>query len=88
MIFLVSDIERNGARKMTGRLFLVLLLAVYSIASGASAQSVTQSPFSSTEKLFEHVNKSVCTIIATDKEGNLVNRGSGFILRESRSPAG
>ena len=69
---------------MTGRLFLVLLLAVYSVASGASAQSVTQTPFSSTEKLFEHVNKSVCTIIATDEEGNLVNRGSGFILRESR----
>ncbi len=69
---------------MIGWLFLIPLLALYSVASAASAQSITRTPFSSTEKLFEHVNKSVCTIIATDEEGNLVNRGSGFILRESR----
>jgi len=80
----VPDPDRNDTRTMSGRLFLVPLLAVYSVASAASAQSVTQTRFSSTEMLFEHVNKSVCTIIATDEEGNPVNRGSGFILRESR----
>ena len=80
----MPDPDRNDARTMSSRLFLVPLLAVYSVASAASAQSVTQTPFSSTEKLFEYVNKSVCTIIVTDEEGNPVNRGSGFILRESR----
>ena len=69
---------------MTGRLILILLLVICGIAGEARAQSATQTPSSLTEQLFERVNGSVCTIIAIDEEDNLVRRGSGFILRDSR----
>jgi hypothetical protein len=69
---------------MTGRLILILLLVIYGIAGEARAQSATQTPSSLTEQLFERVNGSVCTIIAIDEEDNLLRRGSGFILRDSR----
>lgn len=69
---------------MTARLNLILLLVICGIAGAARAQSPNQTPSSSTEQLFERVNGSVCTIIAIDEEDNLVRRGSGFILRDSR----
>ena len=70
---------------MTSRKIVVLLLlATFSAASVSRAQSESQSPFSSTETLFERVNGSVCMIVATAKANNLLRRGSGFILKDSR----
>ncbi len=69
---------------MTSRTIVVLLLATCGIAGVARAQSETQTPFSSTETLFERVNGSVCMIIATDKVNNLLRRGSGFILKNNQ----
>ena len=69
---------------MTSRMIVVLLLATCSAAGVTRAQSESQTPLSSTETLFERVNGSVCMIVATDKANNLLRRGSGFILRDSR----
>ena len=65
-------------------MIFVVLLALFSAAGGAPAQDETQTPSSSTETLFERVNGSVCTIAATDQGRNLLRRGSGFILKDSR----
>jgi len=69
---------------MTGRPILFLLLAICIVGGASSAQNVVQTPLSSTENLFERVNSSVCTIIAIDEDDNLIRRGSGFILKDSR----
>lgn len=69
---------------MTGRPILFLLLAICIVGGASSAQNVVQTPLSSTENLYERVNSSVCTIIAIDEEDNLIRRGSGFILKDSR----
>ena len=39
--------------------------------------------FASTEKLFEHVSESVCTISGVGDDGHVVRRGSGFVLQDS-----
>jgi len=69
---------------MTSRTILIVLLAICGSAGVARAQNETQTPFSSTETLFERVNSSVCTITAIDVGNNLLRRGSGFILRDNR----
>ncbi len=69
---------------MTSRKIVVLLLATCSAAGVARAQSESQLLFPSTETLFESVNGSVCMIVATDNTSNLMRRGSGFVLRDSR----
>ena len=69
---------------MTSRTILILLLAICGVAGVARAQSEIQTPFSSTETLFERVNGSVCTIVAIGEGNNLLRRASGFILKESR----
>ncbi len=69
---------------MASRSFLILLLAICGVADVARAQSEIQTPFSSTETLFERVNGSVCTIVAFGKGNNLLRRASGFILKDSR----
>ena len=66
---------------MTSRTLITLLLA-FCAAGVTFAQDGTQS--SSTEALFERVNGSVCTIVSTDTSNNLLRRGSGFILKDSR----
>lgn len=60
------------------------LLVGCALVSIANAQDRSKVPFSSPDKLFEYVIESVCTIIATDAEGNPASQGSGFILRKSR----
>ena len=69
---------------MTSRSFLILLLAICGVEDVARAQSEIQTPFSSTETLFERVNGSVCTIVAIGEGNNLLRRASGFILKDSR----
>jgi hypothetical protein len=69
---------------MSGRLIVIFLVLTCVAASFAHAQVVTQFPSLSTEQLFERVSGSVCTIISIDEEDNLVRRGSGFILKNSR----
>ncbi len=69
---------------MTSRTIQILLLAIFGTASVARAQVDPQPPFSSTESLFQRVNGSVCMIVATDVGNNLLRRGSGFILKDSR----
>ena len=69
---------------MTSRTILIVLLAICGAAAVAPAQTETQTPSSSTETLFQRVNGSVCTIAAIAEADNLLRRGSGFILRDSR----
>lgn len=67
---------------MSGRLIHILVPVACVFAGTAGAQEIT--PSSSTEQLFARVNGSVCTIVSVDEDENLVRRGSGFILKESR----
>lgn len=69
---------------MSGRPNQILLVLICGLAGISHAQSVAQDPSLSTEQLFERVNPSVCTIVSVDKQNNLVRRGSGFILKDSR----
>ncbi len=69
---------------MFGRLVQIFLLLACSIAGIARAQGVNQQPTLSTEQLFARVNPSVCMIVSVDERNNLVRRGSGFILKDSR----
>ena len=63
---------------MTSRPTSVLLLAAGCVAGVAHART------SPTNALFENVNGSVCTVAAIDENDNLLRRGSGFILKDSR----
>lgn len=67
---------------MSGRPILISVLAVCAVASTARAQGIT--PSSTTERLYERVSGSVCTIVSVDQDENLLRRGSGFILKDSR----
>lgn len=69
---------------MASRTILILFLLICGLAGAARAQIESQTPPSSTNSLFERVNGSVCTIIAIDEAANLIRRGSGFILKNSR----
>ncbi len=63
---------------MTSRKICSLLLVTGCVSAAAHAQT------SPTNALFERVNGSVCTVAAVDENDNLLRRGSGFILRDSR----
>lgn len=69
---------------MVSRTILISLLVICASAAVARAEDESQSTSSATNTLFERVNGSVCTIIAIDDEANLIRRGSGFILKDSR----
>lgn len=65
-------------------LALLPLLATLAVPGFAAAQDLQPATPLSTEQLFERVSDSVCTITAIARDGAVVNRGSGFILKESR----
>lgn len=63
---------------MTSQIKRICYLGIVCAASTAYAQAP------STSELFERVNSSVCTIASIDQYGNLLRRGSGFILQDGR----
>lgn len=65
-------------------LSLLPLFATLAVSGFAVAQDPQPATPLTPEQLFERVSDSVCTITAVARDGAVVNRGSGFILKDSR----
>lgn len=60
-----------------------LVVAAFVVTTGNANAQLAGASTSVTEKLFDSVNSSVCTISAIATDGSYLSRGSGFVLKDS-----
>jgi len=81
--------ERNRGNKSADRRegrragLIAATIATIAWTGAANAQVLGSTTSAVTERLFDSVNSSVCTISAIATDGTYVSRGSGFILKDS-----